>query len=73
MCCQDTEADTPPKGPANATPVWRTVRTDESAGKGLLARKGLDVEPVGLGATDRLRHYPNLPAISLALSWSISA
>ena len=28
MCCRDTEAETPPKGPVNATPVWRTVASD---------------------------------------------
>jgi hypothetical protein len=30
MCCRDTEAETPPKKPASATPVWRTVRSGAS-------------------------------------------
>ena len=40
MCCPDTEAETPPKGPVNATPVWRPVRSGAGAAREVWREKG---------------------------------
>ena len=40
MCCPDIEAETPPKGPVSATPVWRTVRSSENRARDCWREKG---------------------------------
>ena len=40
MCCRDIEPETPPKKPANGTPVWRTARSGEAEARQYLREQG---------------------------------